>query len=55
MVGSHQGHRRQLSKPQVRPADVEAGSRFPERVELYRVEIPKSVHNHIENALPPEP
>jgi hypothetical protein len=54
-VGSHQGYRRQPSRIQVGPADVEAGSRFAERVELYRVEIPKNVHSHAEKALPPEP
>lgn len=39
----------------MRSADVEARSRFSERVELHLVEIPKNVHSHIEMALPPEP
>jgi hypothetical protein len=54
-VDSHQGYRRQPSRTQARSVDVEAGRRFPERVELHRVEIPKSLPSHIEKALPPEP
>jgi hypothetical protein len=55
MVDSHQGYRRQQSRTQARSVDVEAGRRFSERVELHRVEIPKSLPGHIEKALPPEP
>ena len=36
-------------------SDFNNWSRFPERVELHQVGIPKRVHIHIEKALPLEP